>query len=182
MFFSNTYELKHGTYCERCPRPEEIIWNNIGVVERQGFRVKILSIIYLILILAVLVLIFHFLLDVLYKGTKMEEPYHSIVQNVILIFLVALALTFRSWMDRLSEMRFPNTYTRRAMFIVITTVLFHFIFYLFIPSSYLRFNEEERGNILNLMSNQALTFIMVQVLLSAFDLMYCCWNRRRAVV
>ena len=77
-------------------------------------------------------------------------------------------------------MRFPNTYTRRTMFIVITTVLFHFIFYLFLPTSYLRFEEDMRGSILNLISNQALTFIIVQVILSGFDLMYCCWNRRRA--
>ena len=69
----------------------------------------------------------------------MKEPYRSIVQNVILIFLVVIALSFRGWMNRLSEMRFPNTYTRRTMFIVITTVLFHFVFYLFLPTSYLRF-------------------------------------------
>ena len=140
-----------------------------------------MSVIYFILILAFLVLVLYFLLDVLYKG-HMEQPWLAIVQNIILFFLVAVALTFRSWMNKLSEMRFPNTYTRRTMFIVITTVLFHFIFYLFIPSSYLRFSDNMRGSILNLISNQALTFIIVQIVLAGFDLMFCCWNRRRKII
>ena len=65
------------------------------------------------------------------------------------------------------------------MFIVITTVMFHFIFYLFIPSSYLRFLDDRRGPILNMISNQALSFIVVQVVLAGFDMMYCCWNKNR---
>lgn len=83
-------------------------------------------------------------------------------------------------MNRLADMRYPNTYTSRTMFIVITTVLFHFIFYLFIPSMYLYSNDELRGGILGLISNQAINFIVVQVTLAGFDLMYCCWNRRKA--
>ena len=181
MFFSNKFEMDYGTYCESCPQPAEIIWKNIGIVERQSFKVKILSVLYFILILTFLVLVLYFLLDILYKS-KMEQPWLTIVQNLILLFLVAVALTFRSWMNRLSEMRFPNTYTRRTMFIVITTVLFHFIFYLFIPSSYLRFSEDMRGSILNLISNQALNFIIVQVVLAGFDMMFCCWSKRRKIV
>ena len=79
-------------------------------------------------------------------------------------------------------MRFPDTYTHRTMFIVITTVLFHFIFYLIIPSLYLRFKEDDRGKVLNLISMQAINFIIVQVILSGFDLMYCCWNRKRGII
>ena len=140
-----------------------------------------MSVLYFFLILVILVLCLYFLLDILYKR-HMDEPYHTIVQNVILLFIVVVALTFRGWMNKLSEMRFPNTYTRRTMFIVITTVLFHFIFYLFIPSIYLAFDTDNRGSILTLFSNQAITFIVVQVVLSGMDLMYCCWNRRRKAV
>ncbi len=83
-------------------------------------------------------------------------------------------------MNKLSEMRFPNTYASRALFIVATTVLFHFIFYLFVPSSYLYLNNGLRGGILSLISNQSINFIIVQVTLAGFDLMYCCWNKRKA--
>lgn len=65
------------------------------------------------------------------------------------------------------------------MFIVITTVLFHFLFYLFVPSLYLRLDHNLRGAVLNLISNQSITFIIVQIILAGFDLMYCCWNRSR---
>ena len=68
------------------------------------------------------------------------------------------------------------------MFIVVTTVLFHFIFYLFIPSIYLRMHTDLRGQVLNLISNQSITFIVVQVTLAGFDLMYCCWNKKKARV
>jgi len=68
------------------------------------------------------------------------------------------------------------------MFIVITTVLFHFLFYLLIPSLYLRFNVDKRGELLNLISNQSITFIIVQITLAGFDLMYCCWNKRKTKI
>ena len=107
------------------------------------------------------------------------EPFKSILTNFILIFIVFVGLTFRSLMNKLSEMRYPNTFTNRAMFIVITTVLFHFIFYLFIPNFYLLFHDDLRAAILGLISNQAINFIIVQVTLAGFDLMYCCWNRAK---
>lgn len=66
MFFSNKFEEKHGTYSEKCPRPEEIIWNNIGVIEKQGFKLKVLSVFYFIGILAILVVILSFVLDLIY--------------------------------------------------------------------------------------------------------------------
>ena len=73
-------------------------------------------------------------------------------------------------------MRFPNTYSARAMFIVITTVLFHFIFYLVAPSIYLKFSDKS-GPIMTLISNQAINFMIVQIIMAGFDLMFCCWNR-----
>lgn len=108
------------------------------MIERQNFKVKILSVLYFILILGFLILFLSEVLDIIY-GRDLGEPLQTIVTNIILLFLVAVALTFRGWMNKLSEMRFPDTYTHRTMFIVITTVLFHFIFYLLIPSLYLRF-------------------------------------------
>lgn len=134
--------------------------------------------IYFILILGALVAFLNFFMKVVYVWSIIE-PFKSILTNFILIFIVFVGLTFRSLMNKLSEMRYPNTFTNRAMFIVITTVLFHFIFYLFIPNFYLLFHDDLRGAILSLISNQAINFIIVQVTLAGFDLMYCCWNRAK---
>lgn len=178
MFFNNNYEEEYRMYCELAPRPEEILWKNIGIIEKQGFKVKILSVIYFILILGFFVAFLYFFMEVVYVE-PIIEPFKSILTNFILIFIVFVGLTFRTLMDQLSEMRYPNTYTSRTMFIVITTVLFHFIFYLFIPSLFLKLHNDLRGAILSLISNQAINFIIVQITLAGFDLMYCCWNRSR---
>lgn len=137
-----------------------------------------LSIIYFILILGFFVAFLYFFMEVVYVE-PIIEPFKSILTNFILIFIVFVGLTFRALMNRLSEMRYPNTYTNRTMFIVITTVLFHFIFYLFIPTLFLKLHNDLRGAILSLISNQAINFIIVQITLAGFDLMFCCWNRSR---
>lgn len=76
-------------------------------------------------------------------------------------------------------MRYPNTYTNKTLFIVVTTLLFHFIYYLIIPTMYLRFQEDSRGRILKVISNQTINFVIVHIIIAGFDLMYCCWNRRQ---
>lgn len=85
-------------------------------------------------------------------------------------------------MNRLSEMRYPNTYTARSMFIVITTVVFHFIIYLLIPVLYLRFNPEIRGKVLFMFTNQGFTFILTHLIFAAIDLIFCLWSSQRKKV
>jgi hypothetical protein len=51
--------------------------------------------------------------------------------------MVGIALTFRFLMNKLSEMRKPNTQTSRTLFIILTTTLFHFIYYVIVPGAYL---------------------------------------------
>lgn len=85
-------------------------------------------------------------------------------------------------MDRLSELRFPNTYTQRTVFIVMTTVVFHYLFYLFIPDLYLVAERDRRGDVLKCMTNQTISFALMQVLLASVDIMFCLWNRTRRAV
>ncbi len=107
------------------------------------------------------------------------EPFKSIIQFILLLFMTVLAVTFRFTMDRLSELRFPNTYTQRTMFIVLTTVVFHFLFYLFIPAIYLAIEEQQRGDVLKLISGQTLSFVVLQIVLCQVDIIHCIWGRRR---
>lgn len=85
-------------------------------------------------------------------------------------------------MDRLSELRFPNTYTQRTVFIVMTTVAFHYLFYLFIPCLYLAVEKDRRGDVLKCMTNQTITFALMQIVLASVDVMYWLWKRTRKVV
>jgi hypothetical protein len=106
----------------------------------------------------------------------------TLLQNVVLFIVVFIAIWFRMMMDKLADMRNPITVTSRTMSIVITTVMLHFIFYLWMPSLYLSIYREDRGSVLNLMSNQAIATVVVQIILTSMDLFFCCWNSRKKKV
>ena len=178
MFLSSSYEEGYGMYAEECPRPEEILWKNIGLIERQGLRSKVLGVLYFLGIVGFLCGFIYIFIRVIYLS-EMEEPYKSIVVNVVLLGVVVVALIYRQLMNRVSEMRFPATFTARSMFIITTTILYHLVNYLFVPSLFLWFNPHKRGGILQLTCTQAFNFILVQAILAGYDLMWCCWNKRR---
>lgn len=158
--------------------PEEMIWNNLGKEEKEGARVKVKSIVYFIGSLMLFYLLLFFALQVIYYD-ELSEPLKSILQFVILLFMTALALAFRQIMNKLSELRFPNTFTQRTQFIVMTTVAFHYLFYLFIPCIYLAIETERRGEVLKLMCGQTLSFVVIHLVFCSVDLIHCLWNRRR---
>lgn len=70
------------------------------------------------------------------------------------------------------------------MFIVVTTISFHLLFYLIIPTAYFQGAETEghKNEILKMISNQVLNFIIFQFIIAGVDLMHCCWNRRLKAV
>lgn len=113
---------------------------------------------------------------------KLSGPLRAVIQNFVLIIVVVIAIGFRLLMDKLADMRFPCTYTSRTMSIVITTVMLHFIFYLWLPSAYLNLYHDIRGSVLNLLSNQAITTVVVQIILTGIDLFFCCWNSNKSKV
>ena len=51
--------------------------------------------------------------------------------------------------------------------------------YLFVPSIFLWLNPTKRGGILQLTYTQAWNFILVQMLLAGYDIVWCCWNKSR---
>lgn len=76
-------------------------------------------------------------------------------------------------------MRRPNTLTSRTMFIVLTTVLFHFIYYIIIPTFYLNFSTKvDKNKVLTIITNQTFNFLLVQFILAYIDLVFCQWNKR----
>lgn len=68
-----------------------------------------------------------------------------IAANVVMCLLVVMALTFRQFMNILSEMRKPNTQTHRTMFIIVTTVLFHFLYYIIVPTITLTTSDDREN-------------------------------------
>lgn len=66
LFFSSRYCEERGIYCEECPMPEEMIWNNLGKEEKEGARVKVKSVLYFFGSLALFYLLLFFALQVIY--------------------------------------------------------------------------------------------------------------------
>jgi drug/metabolite transporter (DMT)-like permease len=66
----------------------------------------------------------------------------KIISTLMALAVVALALCFRAAMNVLSEMRHPNTQTSKTMFIVCTTVIYHFLYFLIIPTIFF-FNAQQ---------------------------------------
>lgn len=67
------------------------------------------------------------------KTINVGEKFWS---TFIALLIVALALIFRAFMNKLADMRRPNTKTSRTLFIVSTTVIYHFIYFLILPTIY----------------------------------------------
>lgn len=99
------------------------------------------------------------------------------------LFIIAMALVFRAFMNKLADMRRPNTQTSRTLFIVSTTVVYHFIYFLILPTLYfVATDDDERSRKLYSISYQALNFLVIQFLIAGFDLFYCCWDRGRSKI
>lgn len=142
-----------------------------------------MSVVYFILLIVGSYAVLFFCMELVYNRDILSKPWNYIVANIIMTVMVPIALTFRALMNSLSEMRRPNTQTNRTLFIVITTVLFHFVYYLLIPTFYLIISEDAEGNkVLNIITNSTFNFLLVQFILAYMDLMYCSWNKKLAKI
>ena len=149
----------------------------MGTDERKQLSLTVKAIVYYVLLLAVAVVLLFGLSQIVYFD-ELTGAVRAVVVNIVLTFVAFFAIFWRNIMDRLSDMRFPITHSQRIMFIIITTVMLHFIFYLWIPSTYINFYHDYRGKILNLISNQALNTVIVQIVFAAFDIIFCCWSSK----
>jgi hypothetical protein len=95
-------------------------------------------------ILLIVLLVLYLLSRILYFD-QLKGPIRIVIQNFIVLVAIFIAFFFRKCVDKLAEMRFPITFSQRTMFIIIGTTLIHFIFFLWLPSTYLNFYHDNRG-------------------------------------
>lgn len=164
-------------YVDPMPKPEEIFWQYLGKESHQKVQMKIVTFLLMVGCLGASYLLLGAALKFGDLDFKNSIP---IVKQIWTTFLalvvVALALIFRQIMNFLSELRHPNTQTSKTMFIVCTTVIYHFIYFLIAPTIFfLLAKKEEKSLQLHSISYQALNFVIVQLILAGFDIFYCCW-------
>lgn len=80
-------------------------------------------------------------------------------------------------MDRLSEQRNPKDQLERARFVLISCLTFHVLFYIIIPTFFFMIPGEISETVkLYVISEQARTFVVVQIIIVVVDLPYRIWK------
>lgn len=164
-------------YADPMPRSEEIFWQYVGKESRQKAPMKVLTVFMMIGLLGISYLILGKTLNTQDLDKDNELPIvKKVWSTVMALIVVAFALIFRAFMNKLSDLRHPNTQTSRTMFIVCTTVIYHLLYFLILPTIYfLRAEDQDKSMQLFAVSYQAMNFVIVQLFMAGFDVFYCCW-------
>ena len=110
-----------------------------------------------------------------------HDPMMVITWNLISATgLFILNLMYRFIMALLSDQRKPNTYLSRTLFIVLTTVMFHLLFYLYLPAIwYAIFSTKNSSSIkLRTLFFQVFVFVVVSIIIASIDFEYCFFRKR----
>lgn len=105
----------------------------------------------------------------------------TILSLLISTLLQALSLVYRVIIIRLVPRRRPSSRDSESYFIVITTVIFHFIFYIVVPVSYyvVDFGGISRNLKLKQLFVAVLMFLAMTVLAAFLDIRHRLFNSRR---
>ncbi len=147
---------------------------------------KILSLATAIFFIILCYIILYFPIKFSFQAKKEDANDNdlTILQKIIPVItslvLVAMSILFRVYMTYLASKRNPKDQMQRAKFILVTTVFFHFVFYLIIPTLFFTFGSGLTKTLkLYVISEQARTFIIIQTLLAIIDLSYRTWKRKK---
>lgn len=94
--------------------------------------------------------------------------------------LFIMDLVYRYIILILTEQRKPNTYLSRSNFIILTTVIFHLLFYLYLPAIYYAVSSTKASASMKLKTLffQVTVFVLASVLIATMDLRYFFYKQR----
>jgi hypothetical protein len=104
----------------------------------------------------------------------------TILSLLISTFLQILAVVYRQVVIHLLPTRRPSSIQSQSYFIVITTVIFHFLFYLVVPVSYYILIDVIPKNIkLKQLFIAILMFLAMVIIIAILDIKHRIFNSRR---
>jgi uncharacterized membrane protein YagU involved in acid resistance len=115
------------------------------------------------------------------EANDTPNPLIGFIWNVVsATALFILDMIYKRTVDALTEQRRPNTYLSRSVFVVLTTVLFHLLFYLYLPGVYYAISSEKFTSslILKTLFFQVTIFVIFSVVIATLDLRYFIFKRR----
>ncbi len=156
-----------------------MIWKYIGESSVSKTKVRILTTVISLIFLAVC---YGLLVFPLLKIKDAEKVSTGLLWNVVLgTILFIMSLSYRMIMEKLSLSRRPNTYLSRSKFVVLTTVFFHILFYLYIPAIYFVETHQafSRSEKLKTLFFQVFLFLLFSLIIATVDVRYRLFMSRR---
>lgn len=108
------------------------MWKFVGESSVSKTKVRIWT---TLISIAYLMVCYGILVFPIIRSNDTDVVKTGMIWNLVVgIALFVLAFTYRVIMQKLSLVRRPNTFLSQSKFIVFTTVMFHILFYLYIPA------------------------------------------------
>ena len=115
------------------------------------------------------------------RANTTSNPVMIIVWNIVSACgLFILNLIYRYIVSILADQRKPNTYLSKSLFAVLTTVLFHLLFYLYLPAMYYAISSTESSAAVKLRTLffQVTIFVIVSIIIATIDFDYCMFRTK----
>ena len=114
------------------------------------------------------------------ENIKNHSAVTSVLSLLISLILQILAIVYRQILMRILPSRHPSSRESESYFIVVTTVTFHFFFYIIAPGTYYVLVKSIPVNIkLKQLFVAVITFLGMTVIVAFIDLRYRLFNSRR---
>ena len=116
-----------------------------------------------------------------YEENQALTIFLKILPNIISIFLVILSILFRMYLTKLSGQRNPKDEVEKSRFILLTSTIFHTIFFILMPLLFFFIPNAIKYPTLKLyvIAGQARIFIIIQLFLNIIDLPYMLWKNKK---
>lgn len=183
--FSNS-DIRLATY--QIGLGSDVIWENLGekLGVKMAIRIKTFFVALVFIVICYIILYYPMVFS-LKAHIKAEtkryvhlNTWEKILPNLTAFALVALSIYFRVYMDKLSEERNPKDQLEKARFVLISCLTFHLLFYVIIPTLFFMLPGDISETVkLYVISEQARTFIVIQVIIVLVDLPYRMWKKRK---
>lgn len=173
-------------FASHIPDIQETLWKNLGENHTSKMKSKITTFITCILLIVLCYALFYYPLK--FSLSSHSETVHTahmtlaqkFLPGIIALIMMGISILFRMYMEVLAERRHPKTYLEQSKFVLATTVMFHLIFYLIVPTIFFvvpnRINQSIK---LYALADQAQTFIIIQLLLSWLDFVFRMWRVKK---
>lgn len=166
-------------FADKMHEPGEIMWKYAGESSVAKTKVRIWT---TLISLAYLLLCYGVLAAPLLKANDAKEVSVGMIWNVVVgCILFVLSLTYRIIMQKLALVRRPNTFLSKSKFVVFTTVMFHMLFYLYIPAIFYTETHITYSKTLKLRTLffQVFIFLLFSFLIAVADVKYRVFAARR---